>query len=137
MNLTDLHMAMRFRTERKNTAPGRALADLRKRIAEETDTQGMPAARLDLVGREARRLMSIAIGDMPPSGDDIALMVDAIAFSIGETSRAAAWRAIGIKPRQGDDLISRHRERVDWPIWHCLICAAFGISPFYKPVDKG
>lgn len=126
MRLTALHMAMRFRAERGETPAGMATQALRLRIAEETDISPLPAARLDLVKREAARLLSYSVADMPPTSDDIALLLDTLVFAMGETSRAAAWRHIGIKPRQGDDLIVRNRKSVDWPIWFTLRHYALG-----------
>lgn len=126
MNLSALHMALRFRAERGETPAGNAMASLRVRIASETDVQPLPEARLVLIQREADRLLRLNLDDMPPSADDVALLVDTLVFALGETSRAAAWRHIGIKPQSGADLIGRNRASVNWPIWFTLRHAALG-----------
>lgn len=125
-DLVPLHMALRFRAERGDTAPGRALADLRVRIAEQDGDGRLPAARVALVAEFARRLMSIGIEDMPPDADDLAVMVDAIAFRHGYTTRAEAWRSIGVSPDTGRGLLGKQSGRVDWPIWYTLRAAALG-----------
>lgn len=124
MSLNALHMAMRFKAERGETPAGNAMAALRIRIADETDQQALPEARLMLLKGEADRLLRIGVEDMPPSSDDVALLVDTLVFRLGETSRSAAWRFIGVNPRSGADLIGRNRAAVNWPIWFTLRHAA-------------
>lgn len=122
MSLTNLHMAMRFKAERGDTPPGRAIADLRLRLMDDS----MTPSRRALVLAEAKRLMAIGIGDMPPTTDDLALLIDALAFAIGATSRADAWRSVGIKPRQGDEYMRRLIHTVNWPIWFAIRHGALG-----------
>lgn len=124
ITLTYLHMALRFRAERASSAPGAALAALRVAIASEDDDGRLSAARHQLVAQEAARILRINLDDMPPATDDVALLVDAIAFRIGATTRADAWRSIGINPNRGRDLLARNAKAVDWPIWFTLRAAA-------------
>lgn len=84
----------------------------------------LTAARHQLVAQEAARILRIHIDDMPPATDDVALLLDAIAFRIGATTRADAWRSIGINPNRGRDLLARNAQAVDWPIWFTLRTAA-------------
>ena len=122
--IANLHMAMRFQAERGDTPAGRATADLRMRLATDTDGWRATAERAHLVQAEAARLMALTRDDMPPTSDDLALLIDTLAFRLGATSRAKAWRSIGIKPRQGDDLMKRGIQHVSWPIWFTLRHAA-------------
>lgn len=125
-DITNLHMALRFQAERPADHHGAALAALRVSIAAETDAGRLPAQRIALAYREWGRLRAISINDMPPSTDHVALLLDTIAFKIGATSRAEAWRHIGVNPNRGRDLLARNAQAVDWPIWFTLRHAALG-----------
>lgn len=73
-------------------------------------------------------IMAYEPQEMPPVVDDIAFMIETIAFRYGQTSRADVWRLIGIKPERGRALLTRNHNAFDWPIFFTMREAAFGKS---------
>ncbi|MBV7408751.1 hypothetical protein [Maritimibacter sp. DP1N21-5] len=73
-----------------------------------------------------QRLMAYTVEDMPPTGDDLAVLVDTLTFRLGETNRADAWRHIGMSPNHGRDLFTRRLSGVAWPLWFTLRHHALG-----------
>lgn len=106
--------ALAYRAIKDGEAPGRGQAALRERILGNTKVLDVVPPRVE---EAYARLMAISIKDMPPSTDDVSLLLDALAMRIGATNRADAWRAVGINPNRGRDLLARNAEAVDWPIW--------------------
>lgn len=121
--LAALARALAYRAMRDGEAPGRGQAALRDRILDNTKILDVVPPRVE---EAYRRLMAVKITDMPPSTDDVSLLLDALAMRIGATKRADAWRAIGINPNRGRDLLARYAGSVDWPIWYTLRTAALG-----------
>lgn len=119
-DLRYLQMAMIYRAQRGSVGPGAGQTALRQRIMRETPeiTRQVPPV--------AARLAGYSIPDMPPPVDDIALLLDALAFRIGATARADAWREIGVNPNRGRDLLARNHSAFDWPLWFTLREAALG-----------
>ena len=118
ISLENLALAFEYAELRGQHAPGTAQAKLRRDILARRD-EAIEARAID-ARRERDRLMAIQIEDMPPDTDDVALLLDTIAFRLGETTRAAAWRACGINPDRGRGLLARSAHAVDWPIFHTI-----------------
>lgn len=117
-----LARALAYHRQRANVAPGAAQARLRNLII-------IGPVAPDLMAdakAEAKRLMSMTQADMPASPDDLALLIDTIAMRYGKTSRAEAWRFIGIKPGRGRDLFARNANAIDWPIFYTARTYALG-----------
>lgn len=121
-DIAAMHRALRFQAERVGLPMGNSLVELRKAIAADPVTEYGAAC----AGDEVSRILSVTIDDMPPDTDDVALLLDAICFRRGFTNRADAWRACGINPNRGRDLLARNSKAVDWPIWFILIHEALG-----------
>ena len=117
-----VHRALRFQAERVGLPLGNTLAELRGRIAADPISKHGEATARD----EIARIRAITMDHMPPDTDDVALLVDAICFRHGFTNRADAWRAAGINPNRGRDLLARNATAVDWPIWFTLRHTALG-----------
>ncbi len=67
------------------------------------------------------RLMAIGIPDMPPSLDDLALLLEAASQRLGGVGHAAVWTSIGVGRDRGRNFLSpRGIGAVDWPIWSTL-----------------
>ena len=111
--LIALSRALTYRERMSHTAPGTELAALRAVIMQQ-------GADLDRATGARDRLVAIRLADMPPATDDLALLLDTLAFRIGAHSRADAWRAIGISPNRGRDLLARNAHGVDWPVWRTM-----------------
>lgn len=122
--IDSLQRAMAYRARMGDTAPGAAQAALRKAIMQADDPFCMPTrhAAVD----EWDRLRRIRIDGMPPPADDLSLLIDTIAMRHGYTSRADAWRHIGINPNRGRSLLGQNAQAIDWPIWFCAREAAIG-----------
>lgn len=73
------------------------------------------------------KLLGLGMDDMPPSADDIGLMLNLVQARQGFASRADVWRAIGLTPKRGRALLTRDREQFNWPIWYTLR------SLYYRP----
>lgn len=117
-----MHKALRFQAERVGLPMGHTLAELRARIAADPMSDYGEVTARD----EIDRIKAITMDHMPPETDDVALLVDAICFRLGYTNRADAWRAAGINPNRGRDLLARNARAVDWPIWFTLRHTALG-----------
>ena len=101
---------------------GAALAALR------ADVRASP--HHDVATRDAEaeraRLMAVDLQAMPPDSDDVGLLLETLSQRLGGHGYASAWRAIGINPHRGRDLLTRRARAVDWPIWKTLRDAALG-----------
>lgn len=115
-----LARAIAYRALSHTRAPGRAQAELRRTI------MAFPASITDEVVQAWTRITNVTLDDMPPSPDDVSLLVDAIAMRHSLTDRASAWRMCGINPDRGRDLLTRTANSVDWPIWFILRYTAIG-----------
>lgn len=112
--LTPLQQALIVQRLGRNTH-GAGIAGLRAAVAEGTHDNEHDEreyeARLD-------RINSYTVVDFPNDSelmrDDLALLIDAIAQSLGGRSRNDAWRSIGISEAQGRQLLSG-RSRTSWP----------------------
>lgn len=123
-HLLHLAQALTYRNFMGEIAPGAAQAKLRREIMAQGETSlGLPAP--SVVASIHVKLASHTIDDMPPAADDLSLLVDVIAMRQGFTSRADAWRSIGIHPDRGRDLLARNAKAIDWPIWFTTFHAAF------------
>ncbi|WP_417261671.1 hypothetical protein [Celeribacter sp.] len=103
-----------------NLGPGRAVAKLREKIAQNSISEIREEIR-DL--KEAPLIADIFAAtkdDMPPSTDIVSILIDAVCFRHNFMSRAEAWRAIGMTPGRGRDLLARSSNAVDWPIFFTL-----------------
>ena len=112
--------AMAYRALAHTRAPGRAQAELRRTI------MLMEPAITDEVVKAWKRITRRTMDDMPPGSDDVSLLIDAIAMRHGMTDRASAWRACGINPDRGRDLLARSAQAVDWPLWFTIRHTALG-----------
>lgn len=112
--------AIAYRALSPTRAPGRAQAELRSTI------MLAPASVTDEAMQAWKRITGITVDGMPPDPDDVSLLIDAIAMRHGFTDRASAWRACGINPNRGRDLLSRQAHSVDWPIWFTIRHTAIG-----------
>lgn len=115
-----LARALAFRAGQPDTPAGTATAHLRRRLMGHAPP---PAAAAEAI-RLTTRLMAIPMSGMPPATDDVSLLLDALVFRLGATSRADAWRSIGINPDTGRGLLARNANAVTWPIWKTLRDAA-------------
>lgn len=106
-------MIYRSRMWLDGTYPGRGQSSLRQELM----AMDLTDAERDEATAARTRLMSMRIEDMPATADDLALLIDTIAMRHGYTTRADAWRHIGINPNRGRDLLARNANAIDWPIW--------------------
>lgn len=67
-----------------------------------------------------RRLLAVDVADMPPPTDLVGVLLEAASQRLGGAPRAEVWRAIGVHPDRGRDLLARHAKSVDWPLWYTL-----------------
>ena len=120
-----LMAAVEFQTRRDPDAPRRDVT-LRREIAAESEHLTLSseghAAAYDLV----TRLRAMAPAGMPPDPNDTALLLDTIAFRYGFETRADTWRALGIHPDRGRDMLGRGRAHMDWPVWFTMVAYAVG-----------
>ncbi len=115
---------MAYRARKDDAGPGAAQAALREAIMRTKDPAGFPSAK---EGFEVwSRLWGYTIADMPPTADDMSLLIDTICMRNGFTARADAWRTIGIGPDRGRGLLARNVSAIDWPIWKTARDAALG-----------
>ncbi len=121
--LAALARALAYQALKDGEAPGRAQAALRERIMGNAKILDVVPPRVE---EAYRRIMAITMDDMPPDTDDVALLLDTLAMRIGATTRADAWRFIGINPNRGRDLLARNAGAVDWPVWFTMRQAALG-----------
>lgn len=119
-DLEHLARAVAYRAAMGSVAPGRAQAALRVSI------MAQPPAITDDVAAAYRRIMAREVDDMPPTADDLSLLVDTIAMRHGLHARADAWRIVGINPDRGRDLLTRSASAIDWPIWYTVRAYAIG-----------
>ncbi len=70
------------------------------------------------------RLLSIGVDDMPASPVDVAILLETLSQRLAGVSRAMVWRAIGVNPNRGRDLLARNAAALDWPIFFTLRHAA-------------
>ena len=114
--------------QREDSAtPGAGKASLRREImVQQPGVFGLGFPPADMIDKTIARIMAAGIEDMPPDTSDVILLLDTIAFRHGYTSRADAWRHIGITPNRGRDLQARNAHSLDWPIWFTLRHAALG-----------
>lgn len=119
-----LACAMAYRSRMGGTAPGAAQAALRRAILGSIGPLGTPTP--EAIGAELRRLCAIGIPDMPVDADDLSLLIDTICMRRGYTSRADAWRHIGISPNTGRSLLGQNAQAINWPIWKTARDAAIG-----------
>lgn len=108
-----LARAMIFRRQMKDSPPAMHMRELRNRII----IGPVSPDQIAVARNMAQALMTVRQGDMPADPDDLALLIDCIAMRYGMTSRADAWRKIGINPNRGRDLFARNSSAIDWPIW--------------------
>lgn len=74
---------------------------------------------------ERARLLAISARDMPPTPDDLALLLEAASQKLGAVSYGAVWESIGVTRHRGRNFLSaRGRGAIDWPIWFTLREAA-------------
>lgn len=72
------------------------------------------------------RLMATTTAEMPADPDDVALLLETLSQRLGGVSRAMAWRAIGVNPNRGRDLLARNASALDWPVFFTLRATAIG-----------
>ena len=73
------------------------------------------------------RLIALNPADMPPSLDDLALLLETASQRLGGVGYAHVWQSVGIGRDRGRNFLSpRGLGAVDWPIWFTLRCAALG-----------
>lgn len=119
-DLEHLARAVAYRAAMATVAPGRAQVALR------TSILAQPPAITDDVAASYKRIMARGVEDMPPTADDLSLLIDTIAMRHGLHARADAWRIVGIGPDRGRDLLTRSAGAIDWPIWFVCRHAALG-----------
>lgn len=119
-NIIHLARAIDYGARMSLAAPGQAQANLRAQIL------AADPAITDEVIRTWKRLTAYTPDDMPPSTDDLALLIDAIAMRHSLTSRADAWRKAGINPERGRGLLGRNAQAVDWPLFFTVRSYATG-----------
>lgn len=124
-----LMAAVEFQTRRDPDAPRRDVT-LRREIAAKDWSLQRPSVALC---EEIARLRAVAPAGMPPDPNDTALLLDTIAFRYGFETRADTWRALGIHPDRGRDLLGRGRANMDWPVWFTLVTYAVG-EEYPRPV---
>lgn len=113
--------ALAYQGQKDTVAPGEAQAALRRRIMAD------PAPSIPTIAADTlKRLMAVSIEDMPAPADDLALLIDTICMRHGLSSRAEAWRSVGINPNRGRELFARNAGAIDWPIWFTVRQAALG-----------
>ena len=117
---TAMALALAFRAQKDEHAPGSALAVLRTSLAAQADELLAAGEKLAEAAEEIARLRRVDLNDMPPDTDDVVLLLDALTFRIGATARADAWRHIGVTPNRGREFLARNAQAVDWPIWYTL-----------------
>jgi hypothetical protein len=66
------------------------------------------------------QIADLQIRDMPPSPDQLGLMLDLAQANKNLASRADVWRAIGIHPKDGRAFLTHRNERCNWPVWFTL-----------------
>ncbi len=125
MNLMDVGRALAIQEISRHDGEGRvgaALAVLRGDALTGALDEHPAIARAD---SERARLMAIEAGDMPPSLDDLALLLEIASQRLGGVSHAMVWASIGIGRDRGRNFLSpRGIGAVDWPIWFTLREAA-------------
>lgn len=105
--------------------------DLRSHIADAISENSQftwvdPSDELSVAaGFFASRMNAMTKDDMPPDQEDIRILLDALSLKICGTSRADAWRHIGISPNQGRGLLGRNHSQFNWPIFFTLREALF------------
>ena len=73
-----------------------------------------------------QRILRLTMADMPAAPDDIGWMLDRAQARHKLESRNAVWRAIGVSPKRGRDLLTRANEHADWPVFMALRDMAIG-----------
>ncbi|PNW62798.1 UNVERIFIED_CONTAM: hypothetical protein BEN50_25055 [Euhalothece sp. KZN 001] len=121
-----IHMALRLRAERRPDHKGRALAILRRKILLEEIDGRVPAGPHMRAWDALDRLRGYRVEDMPPPVADLELLIDALAFRGGLTSRAAAWRSIGVPANTGKAYLAHRHSNLTWPVWFTLRETALG-----------
>jgi hypothetical protein len=121
-SITAFMAAVVFRNWRDPDAP-RSDVTVRREIASIDWRTARPEGD---VLREIDRLRAISPGDMPPDANDTARLLDTIAFRYGFETRADTWRAIGIHPDRGRDMLGRGKANMDWPVWFTMVAYALG-----------
>ena len=71
-----------------------------------------------------RELLTLGPADMPPRGELVALLIDALAQRLGGSSRDQAWEHIGIKPESGRGYVARHSRSVRYALFFTLAAHA-------------
>jgi len=127
MNIDNMVRAIAFRELKPGVQFGAAQLAVRKSVAD-TDMAALRAHYGDEADQTARRLKNMLPSDIPPPTDDLALLIDAVAFRNNLTSRADVWRLIGVTPNTGRGYFGRNSQAVTWPIWFTLMDAA-GLRP--------
>lgn len=110
------------RYEGENDRIGAALAVLRgdTRIGIYDDHPACARA-----ARENARLRAMSPSDMPPTADDVALLLETASQRLGGVSYGQVWESIGVTRNRGRNFLSeRGIGAVDWPIFFTLRAAA-------------
>ncbi len=121
--LDNMIRAIAFRELKPDNAFGAAHLAARRSI-EGADIDALTAHYAAEARETIARFQNLEPGDMPPDTDDLALLVDVVAFRHGLTSRAEVWRTIGVTPNTGRGYFGRNRGAVTWPIWFTLMAEA-------------
>ncbi|RWR30504.1 hypothetical protein D2T29_12600 [Sinirhodobacter populi] len=58
------------------------------------------------------------------------LLIDATSYMCGGRDPSFGWRAIGIDPQAGAQMISSGRHAISWPVFHTCMRFAFGLSRY-------
>lgn len=125
-----LHLARAIEYQRRmwadGSAPGRAQVALRESIlalsAKDLGVTAMRQAEATLA-----KLRALTPDDMPPPPEDLATLIDTIAMRHGFTSRADAWRMIGVAPDTGRGLLGRQASAISWPV--IFTARAYALDP--------
>ena len=97
---------------------GAALAALHRAVAAGEHDQHPARGTAPAVERAIR---AVGRGGMPP---DTAFVGTPVARLGAVGGHGGAWRAIGVSPGRGRDLLARQAHAVDWPLWRTLRDAA-------------
>ena len=113
--MSALAQALVYRARMSDTPRGNAQAALRRAIMQ--GDRSFTASAVNEAKEAHARLMACRIEDMPPSIEDLSLLIDVIAMRHGFSARADAWRLVGINPNRGRSLLGQNAGAIDWPIW--------------------
>ena len=66
------------------------------------------------------QIAALQIRDMPPTPDQLGLILDLAQANKNLASRADVWRAIGVHPKDGRAFLTHRNDRCNWPVWFAL-----------------